>query len=140
MKQINLPFEIGQEYEILEFDLDYLEEEKIQRFDSYLYVGEVKKFLDFSTDKTELIFYWDKLEIVILTFLNVEVSRFTEVSNALSEMFGNAEIITQEEKIIHKFKNRNIEYWCVFNFQTNTIIILYGIFWTIQQVYLSLLS
>ena len=41
MKQINLPFEIGQDYEVWEFDLEVMDVERMPNYDS---VGKVKIF------------------------------------------------------------------------------------------------
>ncbi len=38
MKNTFLPFQIGEQYENWEFDLEYQNEEKIKGFDSYLYL------------------------------------------------------------------------------------------------------
>ena len=85
MKRLKLPFEIGLDYEDFEFDLEIFEIDKIPNYDSYLYLGEVKKFLNFISVKTELIFYWDRLEIVILTFENM--NDFEEFKNILNLPF-----------------------------------------------------
>ncbi len=58
MKNLKFPCEIGQDYEVWENDLEIIENERIKNYDSYLYIGEVKKFLNLFSDKTELIFYW----------------------------------------------------------------------------------
>lgn len=68
MKKFNLPFEIGQDYEVWEFDVEVIDVERIPNYDSYMYLGEIKRCLNYISDRTELIFYWDRLEIVILTF------------------------------------------------------------------------
>jgi hypothetical protein len=140
MKQLNIPFKLGMQYENWEFDLEVLDLERIPNYDSYLYLGELKKFLNYISDKTELIFYCDRLEAVILTFENKDWHCFNEFSNALKMMFRETEAITLENHLVQKFKHKNIEYWCVFNPQTNTIIVIYGVSDTIQQVLLSLLS
>ncbi len=68
---MKLPFEIGEECEKWEFDLEVICKARIPMYDSYLYIGKVKKFLNILPQKAELIFYWDRLKIVILTFLNM---------------------------------------------------------------------
>lgn len=140
MEKFNLPFEIGQDYETLEFDLEVLTITRMPNHDSYLYLGEIKKFLNSISDKTELIFYWDKLEFVIITFENKKANYFIEFSNALKVAFKEIETTMIENHILQKFKHKNIEYWCDYNQQSNTIIVLYGMSETIKQAYLSLLS
>ncbi len=67
MKSNILPFQIGIEYEDLEFDLEVLTD-RIKGYDCYIFVGkELKKFLNYSTDKFELLFYWDVLIVVIIS-------------------------------------------------------------------------
>ncbi len=71
MKTDILPFPIGIEYSDLEFDLEILPD-RIKGYDSYIYVGkEVKNFLNYPTDKIELIFYW---EILVAIIISVEYS------------------------------------------------------------------
>lgn len=67
MKTDILPFPIGLEYEDLEFDLEVLPD-RIKGYDSYIFVGkEVKNFLNYPTDKTELIFHWEILVAIIIS-------------------------------------------------------------------------
>lgn len=42
MKIAELPFEIGSEYELLEFKLEPLEQEIIKGCDTYKYLGEIE--------------------------------------------------------------------------------------------------
>lgn len=73
MKSDILPFQIGLKYEDLEFDLEVLTD-RIKGYDSYIFVGKgIKKFLNNSTDKLELVFYWDVLALVIIS-LNCKVT------------------------------------------------------------------
>lgn len=67
MKTDILPFPIGMEYEDLEFDLEVLPD-KIKGYDSYIYVGkDLKNFLNYPTDKIELIFHWEILVAIIIS-------------------------------------------------------------------------
>ena|SRR5690606_308755 len=67
MKTDILPFPIGMEYEDLEFDLEILPD-RIKGYDSYIYVGkEVKNFLNYPTEKIELIFHWEILVAIIIS-------------------------------------------------------------------------
>lgn len=67
MKTDILPFPIGMEYEDLEFDLEVLPE-RIKGYDSYIYVGkDLKNFLNYPTDKIELIFHWEILVAIIIS-------------------------------------------------------------------------
>lgn len=67
MKTDILPFPIGLEYEDLEFDLEVLPD-RIKGYDSYIFVGKkVKNFLNYPTDKIELIFHWEILVAIIIS-------------------------------------------------------------------------
>lgn len=67
MKTDILPFPIGMEYEDLEFDLEVLPD-RIKGYDSYIYVGkDLKNFLNYPTDKIELIFHWEILVAIIIS-------------------------------------------------------------------------
>lgn len=68
MDTIKLPFQIGEQYEDWEFELDILLD-RIKGYDSYKYIGEeVKFFLNYLPDEIELIFNLDILECVLLVF------------------------------------------------------------------------
>ena len=66
MKNQLLPFQIGEEYENWEFDLEPSDIERILGFDSYFYIRELY-FLGIIPRYTELVFCWDILKVVILT-------------------------------------------------------------------------
>ena len=83
MKQLNIPFKLGMQYENWEFDLE-LKKERIIGCDSYIYSGKkFNKFLDYSKFKTELIFNFDILEAVIITFENQNIT-FTVLSEYIN--------------------------------------------------------
>lgn len=70
MKTDILPFPIGMEYEDLEFDLEVLPD-RIKGYDSYICVGKnIKNFLNYPTDKIELIFYCDEFLQAVVIFLD----------------------------------------------------------------------
>jgi hypothetical protein len=119
MKPIKIPFEIGLDYEIWEFDLEVLDHERIANYDSYLYVGEINKFLNFSTYQTELIFHWDILEMVVLTFLNINT---TTLLNQLETFNFSSEII--KYKLIKYTRHREVIYMILLN--SKETILIYG--------------
>lgn len=85
MKQLKIPFRLGVNYENLEFDLEVLPD-RIQGCDSYIYIGKkLNKFLNYNTDKTELIFSLDVLEVVILTFTNRNIKFYYELLEAINK-------------------------------------------------------
>lgn len=65
MKIAELPFEIGSEYELLEFKLEPLEQEIIKGCDTYKYLGEIE-FLGKIYRNILLIYNLDILKMVIL--------------------------------------------------------------------------
>lgn len=70
MKLDFIPFQIGMHYENWEFCLDILPD-RINGFDSYVNNDDsLNMFLNFHSDKTELIFSLEILVGVILTFNN----------------------------------------------------------------------
>ena len=66
MKNQLLPFQIGEEYENWEFDLEPSNMERILGFVSYFYIRELS-FLGIIPRYAELVFCWDILKVVILT-------------------------------------------------------------------------
>lgn len=83
MKQLKIPFELGSHYEDGEFDLE-VEQDRIQGCDSYIYIGkEFNKILNYSIDKTELIFSLDILQIVVITIKNSN-RVYEELSNMVA--------------------------------------------------------
>lgn len=62
-----LPFQIGEQYEKWEFELEILDIERIPGYDSYIYIREISVFGAIPR-YVELIFCLDVLEAVIMTF------------------------------------------------------------------------
>ena len=78
MEQLNLPL-LGSDYEKLEFELEVIED-RIKGLDSYIYVGKrFNNILNYPTDKTEFIFSFDILEVIIISFKK-EHSDFYELT------------------------------------------------------------
>lgn len=98
MKQLNIPFKLGMQYDNWEFDLE-VTKDRVQGFDSYIYTGKkFNKFLNYSKYKTELIFNLDVLEAVLISFENSN-SDYNELSeivnlklNCLYETLENSEV------------------------------------------------
>lgn len=79
MKHNNkLPFKLNMPYEELEFDLEPIQD-RIQGYDSYLYIGQISIF-DTVPKKVELIFYWERLKIIILEFEPVDLPKVKKLS------------------------------------------------------------
>lgn len=126
MKNTYLPFQIGEQYENWEFDLEYINEEKIKGFDSYLYLWQ-RAFLYIVSSRIELLFALDILEVVIMNF----------EFNSLEEIYKFKQILKQKFDKKSQFKNEqitaeiffllgNLELWLVENPLGSTIEISYG--------------
>ncbi|TWP23570.1 hypothetical protein ETU10_07555 [Apibacter muscae] len=119
MKQKNIPFQLGMQYENWEFDLEPIQD-RVKGYDSYLYRGkEFNYFMNYSTDKTELIFSLDRLEIVILTFFNRDMNKLEELKFDLN---------TIDSRIIlaKGFKCRKMEIQLIHLPEEKKIILVYS--------------
>ena len=124
-----IPFRIGYQYDNWELDLISVEDriKDSDLYSSYLWVGStMKKFLGFIPDRTELIFHWDRLEIVILEFGNKSKSYYDELNNALSKRFPKFTSINHfNGGIIFKYSTLKVTYWNVYYPDTNEIKVMY---------------
>ena len=139
MNSDELPFEIGEDYEKWEFDLEVLDYERIPLYDSYLYVGKIKKFLNFSPQKTELIFHWDVLEIVILTFIELEDSTKQDLNRKLKLLHKISSSQDHLKCSYSEYKSGSLRY-CVISQLPNKTIIIYGSSHIIHPVSLNVLD
>lgn len=96
MKTTFLPFQIGEQYENWEFDLDYLKEERIKGLDRYLYIKK-SFFLQYNARRIELIFALDILEVVIMTFEFQSFSELNQFREALQRTFGKKVNLQDED-------------------------------------------
>lgn len=124
-----IPFRIGYQYDNWELDLISTEDriKDSDLYSSYLWVGSsMKKFLGFKPDRTELIFHWDRLEIVILEFCNKSKSYYNELNDALSQRFTKYKSISHLNGIIiFKYSTLKINYWNVYYPDRNEIKVMY---------------
>src|SRR5690625_4542079 len=91
-------FPIGMEYEDLEFDLEVLPD-RIKGYDSYIYVGkDLKNFLNYPTDKIELIFHWEILVAIIISIeyneadLHLELLKYLLLENKV--IYGKPDVVS----------------------------------------------
>lgn len=99
MKQLNIPFELGLQYENWEFDLE-VKHDRIKGCDSYKYIGEkFLEFLNYPVDETELIFNFDILEVILITLNKSNID-----CNFLLEMISTKLNYTQENFENYKSK------------------------------------
>lgn len=126
MKNIYLLFQIGEEYENWEFDMEYLDEEKIKGFDSYYYLGR-KPFLHIIPSQIELIFAWDILEVVIMSFECNSQEEITQFKQILEQKFEKKSQIENKQIIVEIYSLfRNLELCLVENPLGLTTEITYG--------------
>lgn len=127
MNKTDLPFQIGKQYENWELDLILLPSKvkENELFTSYLYVGnQTKTLLGFPPHRIELLFQWDILSIVIMTFLDRDVDYYNKILNALEARYGISTEINKDGKEIQVFKVKNLEIWS--NNSFGTVSIIYG--------------
>ena len=88
MDTLKSPFQIGDEYENWEFELDILPD-RIKGYDSYKYIGkEFKFFLNYLPDETELIFNLDILEGVLFVFKDLTEKQFENLKVRMKNREG----------------------------------------------------
>ncbi|RMZ60383.1 hypothetical protein D1632_05450 [Chryseobacterium nematophagum] len=128
MKQ-RIPFRIGYQYDNWELNLITLSD-RIPENDlycSYLWVGgKVKKFLNFTPHRTELIFHWDSLEVVILEFDKKSNMFYNKLNGILTKKFSAFTSETfPDGTIIHKFATEKVSYWNIYYAPTKEINVIY---------------
>lgn len=99
MKDIKLPFLIGEQYEIWEFDLEVLAADKIRGYDSYYFIKEIS-FYGLKPAQTELIFSLDILEAVILSFEPLEISYELRKTLVMQHKYSSTQDLEIAPKII----------------------------------------
>jgi len=123
-----IPFRIGYQIDNWEKDL-VITADRFENnlYCSYLWAGkEQKKFLDFEPSTTELIFHWDRLEVVILDFESQSKQFYNNLNNQLKIRFENFQPVKHYENIkISKFVCQNISYWNCYDKQTSEVKIIY---------------
>lgn len=99
MKDINLPFQIGEQYEKWEFDLDTFVADKIRGYESYSFIKEIS-FYGLKPTQTELIFSLDILEAVILSFEPLEISYELRKTLVMQHKYSATQDLDSAPKII----------------------------------------
>ena len=126
MNDIYLPFQIGEQYENWEFDLDYLNEEKIKGFDSYLYLWQ-RAFLYLVSSRIELIFALDILEVVIIRFEFYSLEEIEQFKQILEQKFERKSQFKNEQITAEIYSLLgDLELWLVENAVGLTTKIAYG--------------
>ncbi|MGY5351550.1 hypothetical protein ACXGQW_03135 [Wenyingzhuangia sp. IMCC45533] len=88
--ELDLPFKIGDEYEIHEFDLEYLHGRIQTKYDTYQYAKELNFSInDFKMDSATLIFCWDELTEFEFSFIKpIERIGSKKSDEILQEVFA----------------------------------------------------
>lgn len=88
--ELELPFKIGDEYEIHEFTLEYLHGRIQTKYDTYQYVKELNFSIDkLKMDSATLIFCWDQLIEFELSFIKpIERIGSKKSDEVLQEVFA----------------------------------------------------
>lgn len=123
-----IPFRIGYQYDNWELNLISIADSiPDNSYCSYLWVGsEIKKFLNFTPHRTELIFYWDILEVVILEFDKKSEHYYNRINKALSDRVTRVNFeILPDGMVIHKFITSKVHYWNIYFPASKEIRIIY---------------
>ena len=127
MKNQLLPFQIGEEYENWEFDLEPSDEERILGFDSYFHIRDLS-FLGIIPRYAELVFCWDILKVVILTIDFETLEQLQNFKDILDHNFGSRTQFENEylQAEIYSIA-RHLELWLVYIPDGYRIELSYGI-------------
>ena len=109
---MKLPFKIGEDYENWEFDLEVCINDKIKGFDSYIYLKNFK-FLDITPLQTELMFFFDILELVIMTIKTKDDREMENLIDLMTKTFG--------DYIEHKQEYLSA---CIYNLEDSNVLLL----------------
>ena len=126
MKKDKLPFQIGKHYENWEFDLEPSDMERILGFDSYVFIREIS-FLNIIPRYTELVFCWDILKVVILTFDFETKEQMELFRDILDAKFGNKTQFQNEYLNAEIYQLLGLELWLVYIPDGYRIELSYGI-------------
>lgn len=136
MKNKHLPFQIGEQYEKWEFDLVVLNYETIPFYDSYMYVGDVKKFLNILPQKTELIFSLDILELVVITINTKDPREMGKLIDLMSKTFGDYFELAKEYLSAWIYNLEDLsQIWLIYKPIENKTYISYGKSELIMQLF-----
>ena len=112
MRKDKLPFKIGEDYENWEFDLEVCINDKIKGFDSYIYLKNFK-FLDITPLQTELMFFFDILELVIMTIKTKDDREMENLIDLMTKTFGV--YIEHEQEYLSA---------CIYNLEDSNVLLL----------------
>lgn len=108
------------DYEELEFDLEILPD-RIQGYESYIYLGEFNNFLNYNTDKIELLFRMDVLEGIIIS---LPLKEPEDVAAQLERLLGTPQIAYQQDYKLCKFDIKENFTICCYHSNSVTLTML----------------
>ncbi|MBP0612334.1 hypothetical protein J8J42_04645 [Chryseobacterium sp. cx-311] len=134
MNDIYLPFQIGEQYENWEFDLDVAEKERVPGYDSYYFIWS-KPFLHIIPNTIEMIFCVDILQAVIMEVRDISLHEISEVESMLIKLYGSY----RTQKIVsHTVDIYTIDtcvvLWLISITAERRFIIAYGATVTLNQI------
>ena len=126
MKKDPLPFNIGEDYENWEFDLEICNYYKIKGFDSYIYLKNFN-FLEITPLQTELVFFFDVLELVIMTINTKDHREMGKLIDLMTKTFGDYIEYEQEysSACVYKLEDSN-QIWLIYYPLEDKTYIIYG--------------
>ena len=123
--QVNLPFAIGADYEIFEYHLE-IKEAKIKNYDIYSY-HKYTEFLGLLSDSVELIFNYDTLEIVVLSFKHITEKTLQITKGKICSSLGESKpLVNKNLEIGFYVLDGELELWYTYNPSEYTLEIRYG--------------
>ncbi len=126
MKKSILPFQIGEQYEKWEFDLEYCNEQRIKGCDSYVYLCR-ESFLHIIPSNIVLVFSLDVLELVVMTVNSRDYDDLVELPDVLENYLGCYKKSWKGEVYYCIFNlHDSNELWLILNPTENTTLIIYG--------------
>lgn len=123
MKSKYLPFQIGEQYENWEFDLEISDIDKIKGYDSYFYIREIN-YLEICPRYIELIFSLDILQVVIMTCEFETLEQLNQFRETLDSKFG--EETKLEESNTEIYEILDLELWTIVNPVDYSFVGYYG--------------
>lgn len=134
MKDNYLPFQIGEQYENWEFDLDILETERVPGCDSYYFIWS-KPFLHIIPNTIEMIFCVDILQAVIMEVKDISLHEIAEVESLLIRLYGNCKT---QKNMFHAVciytTDTYVVLWLISITAERRFIIAYGAPVTLNQI------
>jgi len=133
--KINLPFAISTDYEIWEYQLE-IKEDKLKNYDSYNYLGEIY-FYNTQTNNIELIFNYDILELVILTYKKLKKEDLEIFKDLIISKLGESKPLAYKSSTIEIYTlDGELELWFIHNPSDYTLEIGYGNSKILKELYL----